>query len=75
MVSYAYWQLGRIMTLSPIEIARAYNAPLLRGQGVSANANLDLLLEKMEGNLAPESDTVKSSTTLLELRKVVSDLG
>lgn len=49
MVLYAYQQLGRNMTLSPFEKARAYNATLLRGHGVSANADDDLLLEKMGG--------------------------
>ncbi|KAJ5094478.1 hypothetical protein N7456_010339 [Penicillium angulare] len=44
-----WWQLGRKMTLSPIEIARAYNAPLLLGNGISANADVELLLEKIGG--------------------------
>ncbi|KAK2789929.1 hypothetical protein FQN53_000982 [Emmonsiellopsis sp. PD_33] len=41
---YGWWQLGRKMSLSPIEMARAFNAPLLRGTPSNAKIR-DLLAE------------------------------
>ena len=33
-----YWKLGRTFSLSPIEIAKAFNAPMLKNQDSNANA-------------------------------------
>jgi hypothetical protein len=34
---YGWWALGRECSLSPLEIARAFNAPLLNGSGVDGS--------------------------------------
>lgn len=56
-----WWQLGRKMTLSPIEIARAYNAPLLRGNGTSANADVEILLENIGGTQVRYGEVVNDT--------------
>ena len=33
---YGWWELGRAVSLSPIEIAKVFDAPLLNGKGTSA---------------------------------------
>jgi hypothetical protein len=35
---HGYWQLGREFSMSPLEIATAFNAPILRGAGSNADA-------------------------------------
>lgn len=35
---YGWWELGRVVSLSPIETAHAFNAPVLRGESSSAEA-------------------------------------
>jgi hypothetical protein len=42
-----WWELGRTVTLDPIEIAKAFDAPLLRGPG--SNAPLEKLVKTMGG--------------------------
>ena len=41
---YGWWELGRTVSLSPIEIAKAFDAPLLKGRGTNAEIE-DLLGE------------------------------
>lgn len=61
---YGWWQLGRNMTMSPIEIASAYNVPLLRGHEVSANANVDMQLEKIGGRRVRYGEIVDDTSGL-----------
>lgn len=42
-----WWQLGRKMSLSPIEIAKAFNAPLL--EGCRSNSKMKIILEEVGG--------------------------
>ncbi|KAI9822913.1 MAG: hypothetical protein M1832_002938 [Thelocarpon impressellum] len=44
---YGYWTLGRTTSLSPIETAKAFNAPLLRSP--DSNAEVDELLDRIGG--------------------------
>ncbi|KAK2800690.1 hypothetical protein FQN50_008000 [Emmonsiellopsis sp. PD_5] len=44
MTYYGWWQLGRKMSMSPIEMARVFNAPLLKGAPSNAKIR-DLLAE------------------------------
>lgn len=39
---YEWWKIGRPITMSPIEIAKAFNAPVLKADGVYGD--LDRLL-------------------------------
>ncbi|KAA8649631.1 uncharacterized protein ATNIH1004_002302 [Aspergillus tanneri] len=39
---YEWWKIGRPITMSPTEIAKAFNAPVLKGDGL--NGDLDGLL-------------------------------
>lgn len=39
---YEWWKIRRPITMSPIEIAKAFNAPVLKANGV--NGDLDRLL-------------------------------
>jgi hypothetical protein len=41
------WLLGRGVTLSPVEIANAFEAPVTRG--TDPNAEVDMLLEQIGG--------------------------
>lgn len=41
---YGWWRLGRPMTLSPIETAKAFNAPLLNQSKSRSNADVDRLI-------------------------------
>lgn len=56
-----WWQLGRNMTLSPIETARTYNAPLLRGNGTSSNTDVELLLETIGGTQVRYGEVVNDT--------------
>src|SRR5438045_1641832 len=40
-----WWQLGRPVSLSPIEIAKAFRAPLLHGS--ECNGDVDMLLKEV----------------------------
>lgn len=40
-----YWHLGRTMTMSPIELAKAFNAPLLSNE--DSNAEVEGLVSKV----------------------------
>lgn len=42
-----WWQLGRKVSMSPLEVARAFDAPLLRG--TAANAEVDELARETKG--------------------------
>ena len=42
---YSYWELGRSVSLNPLEIARAFGAPLLDGMDGNASAN-DVQIER-----------------------------
>ena len=44
---FGWWELGRKMTLSPIEIARSFSAPLLIRSDISTSSALDTLLENI----------------------------
>jgi hypothetical protein len=44
---HGYWQLGRKFSMSPIEIATAFNAPMLRG--AKSNADAKTLLNEVGG--------------------------
>lgn len=39
---YGWWEVGRTVSMSPIEIAKAFNAPVLQGKGI--NSELDEML-------------------------------
>jgi len=41
---HGWWKLGRSMTLSPMETANAFNAPLLNQQQLHSNADVDQLM-------------------------------
>ena len=45
---FGWWELGRKVTMSPVEIARAFDAPLLRG--VDGNAEIKDILRQTNGN-------------------------
>ncbi len=42
---YGYWHLGRKVSMSPIEISKAFDAPLLQGSG--SNAKVEKLLKNV----------------------------
>ena len=42
---YGWWRLGRPMTLSPLETAKAFNAPLLDQKPSHSNADVDRLMK------------------------------
>lgn len=39
---YGWWKVGRTISMSPVEIAKAFNAPVLQGKGI--HSDLDELL-------------------------------
>lgn len=41
---YGWWQLGRQVSMSPIELANAFDSSLMRDEGI-ANLDLDTLLQ------------------------------
>lgn len=42
---YGFWHLGRSISLDPIEIAKAFDAPILGGAAALSNADIDLLVK------------------------------
>lgn len=54
-----YWRLGRRVSMSPIETAKAFNAPLLRNQ--DSNAEADRLIEDL-GHLGVRYGAIVSGT-------------
>lgn len=47
---YGWWELGRYVSLTPLDIAKAFDAPLLAPLG----SNLDLSMKKNLGSIAAE---------------------
>ncbi len=65
----AYWQLGREVSMSPIETAKAFNAPLLRNY--DSNADAEHLIKNL-GHMGVRYGAIISATGndgLLETRK------
>jgi hypothetical protein len=44
---YGWWELGRNVSLSPIEIAKAFNAPIF--MNVPSNRDIDAMLKELDG--------------------------
>lgn len=55
---YGYWELGRCVSLNPLEIARAFGAPLFDGMDGNASAN-DVQIER--GSIAVRFGVVERS--------------
>ena len=53
-----WWKLGRPMTLSPLEMAKAFNAPLLNGQLSRSNADVDRLMRDVGDRPVRYGETV-----------------
>jgi hypothetical protein len=67
---WGWWRLGRSVTLSPLEIAKAFGAPLL--SGVNSNATAEEMAMQT-GNLAVRYGTVKVSPDARDLSVAVDD--
>lgn len=44
---YGWWHLGRSVSLDPIEVAKAFDAPILGGVSSLSNANVDTLMKNI----------------------------
>lgn len=82
---YGWWRIGRPISLSPIEIAKAFNAPLLQGKG--SNCELDELLDFVGnrpvrygevkyrgGKMISPDEAVEGETVLARLQMAYPDL-
>ena len=66
-----FWELGRPLSLSPLEIAKAFDAPLL--QGVPGNRNVNDMLDEIGATKVRYGDSgMTVSTTVYgdEVRKI-----
>jgi hypothetical protein len=66
LLYWGWWRLGRHVSLSPIEIAKAFDAPLL--QDVNTNARAKDLLHDV-GDLRIRYGAVSQTQPLLDERK------
>jgi hypothetical protein len=53
---YGFWDLGRDVTLSPIETAKAFGAPVLDMEGVQSNATATAIAKSKAGRLLVRSE-------------------
>lgn len=58
---YGFWDLGRDVTLSPIETAKAFGAPVLDTEGVSSNATATAIAKSETGRLLVQYGEVRGS--------------
>ncbi|KAK1831947.1 hypothetical protein QBC39DRAFT_371333 [Podospora conica] len=58
---YGFWALGRNVTLSPIETAKAFGAPVLDTEGVSSNATATAIAKSETGRLLVRYGEVSGS--------------
>jgi hypothetical protein len=66
LLYWGWWQLGRRVSFSPIEIAKAFDAPLL--QNVNTNSRAKDLLRDV-GNLRIRYGAVSQTQPLMDDRK------
>lgn len=58
---YGFWDLGRDVTLSPIETAKAFGAPVLDTEGVPSNATATAIAKSETGRLLVQYGEVRGS--------------
>lgn len=58
---YGFWDLGRDVTLSPTETAKAFGAPVLDTEGVSSNATATAIAKSETGRLLVQYGEVRGS--------------